>query len=182
VKWIVVGILTIGIMPAQAADLCLAIALRDVAAIEAPDRMLPKGSYDGAISGMHVVKNTGVTEFCSHGGNCYPTHVKINGQRVEALRLTNCRVGGQVSDTADETIYSVDVIREKNSPEALRIDDLDNRFLEMGLCSACADNVAVYYVRKPASQCAALARQALEGNPDAVKQLRNNPPYCQYHR
>jgi hypothetical protein len=72
-------------------------------------------------------------------------------------------------------------IRSKIPLALLRHDDLDNKFLEMGLCSACADNVAQYYIKQPNSQCATLARAALEGNPEALQTLRDTPPYCTWH-
>lgn len=74
---------------ALAVDLCKAIALRDVAAIESPDLVLQRGEYDEAITQYRVNKHNGMTSFCSHGGYCYPTHVRVNGKRIEALRLTN---------------------------------------------------------------------------------------------
>jgi hypothetical protein len=165
-------------LDASAADLCKAIALRDVSAVEAPDTVLPRGAYDEAVTQYVVEKKTGLTKFCSHGGYCYPTHVRINGQKIEALRLVNCRVTTRSEGVGDETIYYLDVIRERNPPEALRLDDLDNKFLEMGLCSACAGNVAMFYVKKPNSRCAQVARQALEGSPVATKVLRDFPNYC----
>jgi hypothetical protein len=51
-------------------------------------------------------------------------------------------------------------------------------FLNMGLCNACADNVAQYYSRKPDSPCGRLAKEALEGNSDAIKKLVEFPDYC----
>jgi hypothetical protein len=162
----------------SSADLCKAIALRDVAAVEAADSVLPRGAYDDAITQYRVNKKSGMTTFCSHGGYCYPTHVRINGEKVEALRLINCKVGARNDEDADDIFYSVDVLRSKNSPAALRLDDLDNKFLEMGLCSACAGNVAMFYVKKPDSRCAQLAKLALEGNPIATDTLRGFPPYC----
>ena len=165
---------------ARSADLCKAIALRDVAAVEAPDSVLPRGSYDGAVTQYRVNKQTGMTTFCSHGGYCYPTHVRVNGQKVEALRLVNCKIGECYEEYKDEVYYSVDVVRFKNTADDLRLDDLDNKFLEMGLCSACAGNVAMFYVKKPTSPCARLAKQALEGNPVATDKLRDFPDYCKW--
>jgi hypothetical protein len=53
------------------------------------------------------------------------------------------------------------------------------KFSEMGLCAACADNVARWYVEQPNSRCGLLAKHALEGDPDAVKELLTFPSYCQ---
>jgi hypothetical protein len=54
------------------------------------------------------------------------------------------------------------------------------KFLEMGACSACADNIAQYHTKKPDSPCGKLAKQALEGNPDAIKKLAAFPDYCKW--
>ena len=161
-----------------AADLCKAIALRDVPAIESPDSILQKGEHLTAITQYRENKNTKMTSFCSHGGYCYPRHVYINGEKIEALQLTNCKIG-KVEDSDDEDIYySVDVERKKNSTKELKKDDLENKFLEMGLCSACADNVAQFYINEPSSECAKLAKEALEGNPEAASKLQEFPDYC----
>ncbi len=177
-------ILVLAIIPfqiASSADLCKAIALRDVAAIESPDSILQKGEYDEAVTQYRVNRHTGMTSFCSHGGYCYPTHVYINGKKVEALRLTNCKIGKK-SDyfDEDEVFFAIDVDRSKNTSEALRLDDLENRFLEMGLCSACAGNVATFYTNKPSSPCSKLAKKALEGNPIATEELVGFPDYCEW--
>lgn len=176
--------LIITILPlthALSADLCKAKALRDVAAIESPDSVLQRGEYDEAITQYRVNKHTGMTSFCSHGGYCYPTHVRINGKRIEALRLTNCKIGKRDNFyDEDEIFYSVDVVRLENTSDALRIDDLENKFLEMGLCSVCAGNVATFYVKKPSSTCSKLAKQALEGNPVATEKLLSFPDYCEW--
>ncbi|SPF42602.1 conserved exported hypothetical protein [Syntrophobacter sp. SbD1] len=52
------------------------------------------------------------------------------------------------------------------------------KFMEMGACSACADNITQYYTKKPGSPCGKLAKQALEGNPDAIRKLVAYPDYC----
>jgi hypothetical protein len=52
------------------------------------------------------------------------------------------------------------------------------RFLDMGLCQACADNVAQWYVQRPTSRCGMLAKHSLEGDPDAIKEVKTFPSYC----
>ena len=165
---------------ALANDICRAVALRDVAAIEAPDSVIPRGDYDDAITQYNINKQTKTTTFCSHGGYCYPTHVYINGQKQEALRLVNCKVGIKAFEDAEQVTYSVDVDRSRNSAATLRESDVSQKLLDMGLCSACASNVTAFYVRKPTSACGRLARQALEGNPAAADKLREDPSYCHY--
>jgi hypothetical protein len=166
--------------PLHAADICEAVALRAVAALEDASSFLRPGEMDGAVTQYRVNKKTGEDSLCSHGGYCYPVHVIENGQKVEVLRLTNCKIGTRVVfDDPDDVLYAVDVIRSAVSPESLKIDDVDNRLLELVLCSACAGNAAYNYVTKPYSQCAQIAKEALEGNPDAVSALNNNSSdYC----
>jgi hypothetical protein len=52
------------------------------------------------------------------------------------------------------------------------------KFLGMGLCMACADNVAQWCLRSPNSHCGILAKHALEGSSSAVKELLTFPSYC----
>jgi hypothetical protein len=165
--------------PASAADICQAIALRDVHAVDVPGAVLKKGERDEAVTQYRVNKKTGEATLCSHGGACFPVAVAENGQKVEALRLTNCKVGAKDPfDDPDETFYNLDVIRSKIPAAALRIDDVDNKLLDMGLCSACASNVAYLYVRQPASRCGKLTARAFGGDPEAVKTLKDFPDYC----
>ena len=164
---------------APAADLCKAVALRDVPALDSPRSIIPKGKYDEAITQYRVNRQSGETSFCSHGGFCYPTHLLVDGRKVEALRLVNCRVSqAHPSADGDETLYGVDVIRSAIPPAQLRQDDVDNRLRELGLCNACASNVAAFYVSQPRSRCGTLARQALGGSQDALRTLQDDPPYC----
>jgi hypothetical protein len=167
----------------QAADICTAVALRDVPAIEDSSSMLKKGQFDTAITQYRVNKRTGETSFCSHGGYCYPIRIQVGGGLLEALKLTNCQVADNRPpfDEGEYLDYEVEPIRTKVPPALLRYDDLDNKLLAMGLCSACADNVTQYYLKQPNSQCAKLTRSALEGNPEATQALQEFPPYCKWH-
>ena len=180
-EWLVLAPLLTGVAatPAIAADICQAIALRDIHAVDVPDAVLKKGERDEAVTQYRVNKKTGEATLCSHGGACFPVAVTENGQKVEALRLTNCKVGAKDPfDDPDETFYNLDVIRSKVPAAELRIDDVDNKLLDMGLCSACASNVAYLYVKQPTSRCAKLTARALAGNPEAVKTLKDFPDYC----
>lgn len=156
---------------AYSADLCKAIALTDVPAMEDPSSILPKGSYKTAITGYFVNERTGITGFCSHGGYCRPNYVTINGKKVEALKLTNCRIDKNGQKDGDETYYGVYLIRSKNSKFDVKYNDLDNLLLKMNLCSACASNAAMYYLKEPNSACAKLVKSAIEGNPLAANRL-----------
>jgi hypothetical protein len=115
---------------AWSADLCKAVALRDVAAVEAPDSVLARGSYDDAVTQYRVNKQTGMTTFCSHGGYCYPTHVRVNGQKMEALRLINCKIGSRNYEDKDEVFYSVDVVRSLIRPACSRAGKADRFVLQ----------------------------------------------------
>lgn len=53
-----------------------------------------------------------------------------------------------------------------------------HKFEEMGLCSACADNVAQHYTQMPNMKCGKLAKEALEGDPNAIEELQSFPSYC----
>lgn len=80
----------------------------------------------------------------------------------------------------------VDGIREalgldKRSDIGMSYGYSRQKFSDMGLCEACADNVAQYYTKKPGSKCGMLAKQALEGNPRAVDALQSFPDYCTWH-
>ena len=166
----------------RAADICEATALRDVPSLENPDSVLKKGAVQESITFFRVNKKTGETSFCSHGGYCYPTHTMVGGGKFQALKMTNCSVMAQGSEgLGDEFVYyGVLPVRSKIEPKKLRTDDLDNKLLAMGLCTSCADNIAQYYLNKPQSDCAVLAKDALEGNPDALAHLQDNPAFCKW--
>jgi hypothetical protein len=59
-----------------------------------------------------------------------------------------------------------------------RFGSAKEKFLQMGACSACADNIADYYANHPNSPCGKLAKKALEGHSDAIKKLVAFPDYC----
>lgn len=158
---------------ALAADICKAIALTDVAC-DASGCALKKGEIDEAVTQYWINKKTGDAVFCSHGGGCYPRYLTVNGKKVEALRLTNCKIGARYDEDEEYTYYSVDVDRSKVPPQELRVDEVDNRLLELGLCSACAGTAAYLYVNRPDSHCAAVVRQVLEGNPVSLKNLQED--------
>ena len=178
---LLVAILLAGAAPSHAADICEAVALHDVHDLDSPEAILKKGQRLQAVSQYRINKKTGGDSFCAHGGGCYPAHVMENGQKIEALQLTNCKVGAKDSfDDPDETFYNVVVIRSKIPAARLKVDDMDNKLLDLGLCSACAANAAYLTVNKPSSRCAKLTQQALAGNSNALATLKTNfPDYCQ---
>ena len=54
------------------------------------------------------------------------------------------------------------------------------KFIKMGACNACADNIAQYYSKNPDSRCGKLAQKALDGNKDAVDDVVAFPDYCKW--
>lgn len=166
--------LSLGVNNAFSADLCKAIALRDIAPIGHTDSILRRGEYVEAISQYRVDKRTAVATLCQHGGYCYPTDVMINGKKVEALKLTNCKVGKR-DDYEDEyeIFYSVDVVRSKNTPQDLREDDLENKLLEMGVSNLPAAIFSEFYVRNPKSPINRVIDQATAGNQNAINFLQS---------
>ena len=175
----------LGIGVARADDICEATALRDVPAIGVKNSFIRRGSKDEAITEFRVNKKTGRTSYCSHGGYCYPTHVQVGDNLLLALKMTNCKPSTEAYNEdgiePDEIVYGVEVIRSVIPKDQMRREDVKNRLLEIGLCSACADNVAQYYTAEPKSQCAQLARSALEGNPESTRKLQEDPEYCTWH-
>jgi hypothetical protein len=161
-------------------DLCRAVALARVPSIENPESALAPGEIDEAVTQYVVSKKTGVGSFCSHGGYCYPRFKSEAGKSVEVLHLQNCRIGAKAFEDADDTTYSVDLDRSKNSQADLKYNDLKNTLSGMNLCSACADNAAQYYLQKPTSECGVLVKRALEGDPASKSKLEEFPDYCQW--
>jgi hypothetical protein len=163
---------------AEAADICDAVALREVRAIENSNAIIKRGEHDTGITEYRVEKKTGVKSFCSHGGYCYPAYATVNGREVESLYLTNCKIDKSFYEDIVFIIYSVVVIRSKVPTAKLRYYDLDNRLLDMELCSVCAGTAASLYINKPSSRCGQLVKRALEGNPSATEELKQFPDYC----
>ena len=60
------------------------------------------------------------------------------------------------------------------------IEVLEQRLVEMGACSACADNIAQYYSKNSDSRCGKLAQQALDGNSEAINELVAFTDYCKW--
>jgi hypothetical protein len=169
---VTLAVLLAGTFAANATDsICEAIALIATSKTEDFPHALKRGEIIDAITQLNVNKKTGATSFCSHGGGCYS---------AEALRLTNCKVDKSKPSFEDneEVSYSLKVIRSKVPPNILRQNDVELKLLELGMCNACADNAAAFYVKMPASRCAQLVQQALEGNSVAIKKLLDNPDYC----
>ncbi len=170
-------------------DICNAIALTDfpcspdVSPQYASQCSPKKGEMVRAVTQYRINKKTGEAVFCQHGGSCYPRYLIVDGQNVEALRLTNCKIGARwasdIPGVIDEDVmYSVDVDRSRNSAEVLKYNDLDNALLALGMCSACAGNAAHIYMEQPQSRCGSTVANALAGDKGAIAELESNPEYC----
>lgn len=166
---------------AGAADICNAVAEREVAAIEDADTVLQTGEALTAVTQYRIEKETGIPSLCSHGGYCYPTQVDVGGLRIEAMRLLNCSVLGRTEADGEYIYYGLKPVRSAVSRPEQTYDALTNQLGELGLCSSCADNVAQYLLQKPASKCAQLARNALNGNQGAIDKLSQFPDYCTWN-
>lgn len=162
------------------ADLCSAKVLLPVGAVEDSSSLLAQGSTLDGVTQFNVEKQTGRREFCVHGGFCYPETVTLNGKPAKSLKLTNCRIGKVVNEDSETQYWSLDVVRASVNKIKLRYADVDGKLSAMGMCNACADNATQFYLHKPESQCGQLVKSALEGNPDATKELAGNPDYCNW--
>jgi hypothetical protein len=161
-------------------DLCRVVALVRVPSVEDPESVLAPGEIHDSVTQYNVSKRTGTGSFCTHGGYCYPRFISIGGQMTEALRLQNCQIGRKASEDTDETSYSVVLDRSKNSEADLKYNDLTDTLSSIGLCNACADNAARYYLERQKSECGLLVKSALEGDPASKAKLLESPDYCKW--
>ena len=161
-----------------AAEPCNAVAVYRVSAFENADSILQREDILTHVSQYNVNKLNGRAEICSHGGYCYAAEIVRKGSIVEALHLLNCSVGPQYDEDEEYTYYSLQLIRSTMGDKALVRNDILGQLSDLGLCSACADNVANYLMSKPNSRCTRLAKKALNGNENAIDVLVSNPDYC----
>jgi len=90
---------------------------------------------------------------------------------------------GSVKAQEAEAIASVLGKSYKTKPRSaigISYQAAKTKLLEMGACSACADNIAQHYSRNPGSPCGTLAKQALDGDQDAVSKLLAFPDFCKW--
>ena len=123
---------------------CKAVALRNTYYNESPGTLIRKGQI------ISFTSDYG-SDLCQHGGWCV---------KRKDLKLLDCD-------------YHLNPIRTKADPTNVRHSDIEDTLLSMGLCSACADNAAAWYIRRPSSSTAKLVRSALEGNPIAKRKLQS---------
>jgi len=149
---IVIGVLISAfVMPAYAEYWCKAVALRDTHYNESPETLIRKGKV------VSFTTDNGA-DLCQHGGYCV---------KRRDFRLVDCDA-------------HLNPIRTKANPANVRHSDIEDTLLAMGLCSACADNAAAWYIRRPSSPTGKLVKAALEGNPLAKRKLQDDIPNYPY--
>lgn len=174
-KFTLLAAIALGSTSAEAADHCRATVLQNVHPMEYESETVRRGETVEAVTQLTRDRRTGRTYYCSHGGYCLPTHVMIAGRRVPALRLLNCRIDmAHAAGDANETTYETVMDSRRNSAATLRLDDVDNQLLDLGMCSACAGYAAYAYVHRPNSPCGVLVRQALAGDRAARRRLMDD--------
>jgi hypothetical protein len=67
----------------------------------------------------------------------------------------------------------------ERTAEGRRFEEAWKGLRELGLCSACAADVAGFYAKQPASRCGVLAAKALDGDEPALEELESEPAFCQ---
>jgi hypothetical protein len=70
--------------------------------------------------------------------------------------------------------------KQTRSEFGKKISLAKTELIEMGVCAACADQIAQYYARRPSSRCAKRARRALAGDSRAIDELVDFPAYCRW--
>jgi hypothetical protein len=166
-------------VPLSAQTVCTATVLHDVRAQEDSTAILRVGQKFDSIAQFWKYAN-GRTYFCQKGGYCYDGDTVENGKVVPSMKLDNCTIDSSSADRDEDgnTLYYLNVNRAKADPSSLRKYDIESRLVELGLCSACADNAATVYIEEPTSVCAITTRSALEGSVEARDQLVRNIEIC----
>ncbi len=87
---------------------CDAIVLHRVAAIQDETSFMEQGETYGPVTQYWRNTRTGASWFCAHGSYCYPEYVQEGGERVLAIKLTNCAVQPEGADRdGDEVLFAV---------------------------------------------------------------------------
>lgn len=87
---------------------CEATVLHRVAAIQDDTSFMEKGETYDSVTQYWRNTRTGASWFCAHGSYCYPEYVQDGGERVLAIKLTNCAVQPEGADrNGDEVLYSI---------------------------------------------------------------------------
>lgn len=109
----------------------------------------------------------------------YHEDVVSNLCKGDTAQIKSSIDSGFVKSSEVESIKEV-LGKNKRSEKGQSYGYSRDKFSGMGLCNSCADNVAQWYTKKPNSKCGSLAKQALEGNPNAVSELQSFPSYCEW--
>ena len=163
----------------HAKDICEAVSLRDVRAIQNPDAIIKKGTILDSISQYNVDKKTTLAEVCRHGDYCYPVNVIEGGKKIDVLRLTNCKVGTPRSVDDTKTFYKLDVIQSKVSAEVLQSAEFERKLGALGFSNSFAGNAAYMLEKNPKSLCVQLAKKSVAGDKVSLNELRNHTEYCE---
>jgi hypothetical protein len=141
--------------PSQADPyVCEGVALRDAHA-QKLTAAIHQGARVVGVVRYEVDTKTGEDWYCAPG-NCYQAHLIVDGAKVEAIHLANCRVGGLMILQDPETPikeYTMELLAAGDPFKALSFHDVDMRVSRMGLCASCADNARDFYMRDPQSRC-----------------------------
>ncbi len=87
---------------------CEAVVLHRVAAIQDETSFMRPGETYDSVTQYWRNTRTGASWFCAHGSYCYPEYVQEGGERVQAIKLTNCAVQPEGADRdGDEVLFSV---------------------------------------------------------------------------
>jgi hypothetical protein len=111
-------------------------------------------------------------------------YTRYHEDLVKALCQGDLKEVNSLIDNGDVSAHDTTRIKQALTETPPRTDAgrsygySKQKFIAMGLCMACADNAAQWYVQRPTSRCGMLAKHALEGDPDAVKELQTFPSYC----
>jgi hypothetical protein len=159
---------------------CEGVALRDAHA-QNLTAAIHQGARVVGIARYEVDTKTGEDWYCAPG-NCYQAHLTVDGVKVEAIHLANCRVGGQMILQDPETPikeYTIELLAAGDPSKGLSFHDVDMRVGRMGLCASCEDSAVDSYMRDPQSRCGQLVGKALAGDREAKKTLAKAfPDFC----
>ena len=185
--WLIASTALLMTTQSFAADICTARARVNAIDVDTEGERQPEqtdyihqGDVIDAVTQYGINQKTGAGFICSHGGGCYSVRIGSDGLHGDDIDLMNCKVDFAKPNVSDGVEWhELIVIRSKNSPARLRQDDIEDRLLELGACTACASTMANTYIRKPKSKCGQFTKAVLEGNKDAVKQVSDGDmPAC----
>ncbi len=110
---------------------------------------------------------TVVASFC--GGKESEIDALVDGGFVSATEVV--RIAAALGKTYRPKLQST---------EGMTYESVRQALIEIGICAACADNIAQHFTQKPESACAKLARRALNGDTRAEDELQGFPDECKW--